>query len=105
MYKVAVIGSPGSVDAYRALGVTVFNSSGALETEQLLAKIQSEFAAVFITEDVAPSNVDLLRLNLEEELPALTLLPAAIPQKAGLAKLQLSVEKAMGADILGLGGD
>lgn len=104
MHKVAVIGSPGSADVFRALGAEVYSAASAEETETLLDRVQDEYAVIFITEDVAPAEEALIRRNLERDLPALTLLPVASGSRMGLAKLRHNMEKAVGADILGLGG-
>ncbi|MBO8127157.1 MAG: V-type ATP synthase subunit F [Firmicutes bacterium] len=105
MSRVAVIGSSGSCEVFRALGAEVFTVATPDEAKDLLNRLESDYAVVFITEDVAPQSEFLAKKNLERDLPAITLLPVAVSQDKGLAKLKRAVEKAVGADILGLGGE
>lgn len=105
MYKAAVVGSPGTVDAFRALGTDIFTANGPAEVESLLTKFAFDYAVVFITEDIAPAKESLVKRNAKQLLPAITLLPVAASSERALQKLRFVVEKAVGADILGLGGE
>ncbi len=105
MYKAAVIGRPGTVEAFRALGAEVFAANNPAEVEELLATFTTDYAIVMISEDLAPAKEVLVSLNAKQVLPAITLLPVAVSSERALEKLRFSVEKAVGADILGLGGE
>ena len=102
MYRVAVIGDKDSVLAFKALGVEVYkviDGKEASETIEELAK--EEVGVIFITEKFAkeiPSTIDKYR---DQMTPAIILIPGnAGSMGIGLADINKSVEKAVGANIL-----
>ncbi|NLY54906.1 MAG: hypothetical protein GX058_00140 [Firmicutes bacterium] len=105
MYKAAVIGRPGTVEAFRALGAEVFAATNPAEVEELLTSFTADYAIVLISEDLAPAKEVLVGLNSKQVLPAISLLPVEVSAERALEKLRFSLEKAVGADILGLGGE
>lgn len=102
MYRVAVIGDKDSVLAFKALGVevyTVIDGNEASEKIKDLAK--EEVGVIFITEKFAqeiPSTIDKYR---DQMTPAIILIPGNTGSMGmGLADINKSVEKAVGANIL-----
>mgnify|MGYP000339521014 FL=1 len=102
MYRVAVIGDKDSVLAFKALGVevyTVIDGNEASEKIKDLAK--EEVGVIFITEKLAqqiPSTIDKYR---DQMTPAIILIPGNTGSMGiGLADINKSVEKAVGANIL-----
>lgn len=102
MYRVAVIGDKDSVLAFMALGVevyTVIDGNEASEKIKDLAK--EEVGVIFITEKFAqeiPSTIDKYR---DQMTPAIILIPGNTGSMGiGLADINKSVEKAVGANIL-----
>ena len=102
MYRVAVIGDKDSVLAFKALGVevyTVIDGNEASEKIKDLAK--EEVGVIFITEKLAqqiPSTIDKYR---DQMTPAIILIPGNKGSMGiGLADINKSVEKAVGANIL-----
>ena len=102
MYRVAVIGDKDSVLAFKALGVevyTVIDGNEASEKIKDLAK--EEVGVIFITEKLAqqiPSIIDKYR---DQMTPAIILIPGNTGSMGiGLADINKSVEKAVGANIL-----
>ena len=102
MYRVAVIGDKDSVLAFKALGVevyTVIDGEEAADTINTLAK--EDVGVIFITEKFAqeiPSTIDKYR---DQMTPAIILIPGNKGSMGiGLADINKSVEKAVGANIL-----
>ncbi len=102
MHRVAVIGDKDSVLAFKALGVevyTVVDGDEAADRINELAK--EEVGVIFITERFAsqiPETVDKYR---DQMTPAIILIPSNTGSLGiGLADINKSVEKAVGANIL-----
>ena len=102
MHRVAVIGDKDSILAFKALGVevyTVIDKDEAAKKIDALAK--EEVGVIFITEKFAaeiPSTIDKYR---EKMTPAIILIPGNTGSMGiGLADINKSVEKAVGANIL-----
>ena len=102
MYKVAVIGDKDSILAFKALGVEVYTAIDGTDAKKTIKDLaKKEFGVIFITEDLAieiPSTIDKYR---EEMTPAIILIPSNKGSMGiGLADINKSVEKAVGANIL-----
>ena len=102
MYKVAVIGDKDSILAFKALGVEVYTAIDGTDAKKPIKdSAKKEFGVIFITEDLAkeiPSTIDKYR---EEMTPAIILIPSNKGSMGiGLADINKSVEKAVGANIL-----
>lgn len=102
MYKVAVIGDKDSVLCFKALGVDVYTAvdgNDAKETIKNLAK--EDTGIIFITEAFAkeiPETIDKYR---DQMTPAIILIPDNKGSlNIGMADINKSVEKAVGANIL-----
>ena len=102
MYKIGVIGDKDSVMGFLALGLTVFETSGAEQTAELIRHAAAEgYAALYITEQAAQDVMDVIDEYKDSELPAIILIPG-IAGSLGIvmAGVKKSVEGAVGADIL-----
>ena len=102
MYKVAVIGDKDSILAFKALGVEVYTAIDGTDAKKTIKDLaKKEFGVIFITEDLAkeiPYAIDKYR---EEMTPAIILIPSNKGSMGiGLADINKSVEKAVGANIL-----
>lgn len=102
MYRVAVIGDKDSVLMFKALGVDVYTAVDGESAKKLVNKLSKEdVGIIFITEDFAskiPETIDKYR---EEMTPAIILIPSNKENLGlGLADINKSVEKAVGANIL-----
>ena len=102
MYKVAAMGDRDSITGLSALGLEVFpveETQGA--EEQLRHLAGSGYAVVYITEALAakiPEEIDRYRYA---RVPAVILIPGVSGNTgAGMANVRISVEKAVGTDIL-----
>lgn len=102
MYKIAVMGDRESVLAFMALGFSVFAVSGKEAAEKtLLALARGGYAVIYITESVMQQIQETVDMYKDSAIPAII----PIPGKEGLLGLgmrnvKLSVERAVGADIL-----
>ena len=102
MYKVAVIGDKDSILAFKALGVEVYTAIDGTDAKKTIKDLaKKEFGVIFITEDLAkeiPSTIDKYR---DQMTPAIILIPGNKGSMGiGLADINKSVEKAVGANIL-----
>ena len=102
MHRVAVIGDKDSVLAFKALGVEVYTVIDGNEASEKIKDLAKEdVGVIFITEKFAqeiPSTIDKYR---EEMTPAIILIPSNKGSLGiGLADINRSVEKAVGANIL-----
>lgn len=70
MYKIGVIGDKDSVMGFLALGLTVFETSGAEQTAELIRRAAAEgYAAIYITEQAAQDVMDVIDEYKDSELP------------------------------------
>jgi len=102
MYKAAAIGDRDSVIGLSALGLEIFPAEEAQQAARLLQRLAgSGYAVIYITEALAariPSEIGKYRY---ERVPAVILIPSVSGNTgAGLANVRISMEKAVGADIL-----
>lgn len=102
MYRVAVIGDKDSVLAFKALGVEVYTVIDGNEASEKIKDLdKEEVGVIFITEKLAqeiPSTIDKYR---DQMTPAIILIPGNTGSMGiGLADINKSVEKAVGANIL-----
>lgn len=102
MYKIGVIGDKDSVMGFLALGLTVFETSGAEQTEECIRRAAGEgYAALYITEQAAQEVMDVIDEYKDSALPAIILIPGLSGSLGiGMAGVKKSVERAVGADIL-----
>lgn len=103
MYKIAVIGDFESVLGFKALGLDVFPSSDAAEAILLLNRLANEdYGVVYITENLAQNMIEAIARYKDHLLPAIILIPGKSGSLGiGMASIKNSIERAVGADILG----
>jgi V/A-type H+-transporting ATPase subunit F len=102
MYKVAVIGDKDSVLCFKALGVDVYTAVDGEDAKNIIKKLANDNTGViFITEAFAqeiPETIDKYR---DQMTPAIILIPSNKGSlNIGMADINKSVEKAVGANIL-----
>lgn len=97
------MGDRTSVLGFQALGLHVFPVEDAAEAKKTLHELaRSEYAIIYITEQLAtliPEEIDRYK---DSVTPAIILIPGSTGSLGlGMTALQSSVERAVGADILG----
>lgn len=102
MHRVAVIGDKDSILAFKALGVEVYTVIGGKDAAKVIDDLaKEEVGVIFITEKFAneiPSTIDKYR---DQMTPAIILIPDNTGSLGiGLADINKSVERAVGANIL-----
>lgn len=102
MSKIAVMGDKDSIYGFAALGLSVFECSAAADAAALLRRLAaSDYAVIYITEKLAaliPEEIDRFRGVLS---PAVILIPGVSGNTGkGLSDVEISVEKAVGSNIL-----
>ncbi|EEU12219.1 MULTISPECIES: V-type ATP synthase subunit F [Anaerococcus] len=102
MYRVAVIGDKDSVLMFKALGVDVYTAVDGEDAKKLVNKLaQEDVGIIFITEDFAAKIQDTIDKYREKMTPAIILIPSNKEDLGlGMADINKSVEKAVGANIL-----
>lgn len=101
MYRAAAIGDKDSILGFRAIGIDVFDVSleDPVITLEKLAK--SDYAVIFITEDIMHKLSDVMEKYSEITLPAIIPIPGNKGAKGlGMDNIRRAAEKAIGADIL-----
>ncbi len=103
MYKIGVIGDKDSVLGFMAVGFSVTVVSDTAEARNVLnamAKTE-EYAAIFITEQLASELNSEIEKYRDRSLPAIIAIPSKEGSKGyGIQSIRKSVENAIGADIL-----
>ncbi|MCL2299938.1 MAG: V-type ATP synthase subunit F [Firmicutes bacterium] len=102
MYKVAVMGDLDSIVGLSALGLEIFPTEQADEAARLLKQLAgSGYAVIYVTEALAASIPEEIARYRYERVPAIILIPGIGGNTgAGLENVRVSVEKAVGMDIL-----
>ena len=102
MYKVAVIGDKDSILAFKAVGIEVFTAVEKEEIEKLVDELaEKDYGVIFITEPFAKIIQEKIDKYRESMTPAIILIPSNKGSMGiGLADINKSVEKAVGANIL-----
>ena len=102
MYKIAAMGDPDSITGLSALGLEIFPTEEADEAAQLLERLAgSGYAVIYITEALAAQIPEAIDRYRYERVPAVILIPGVRGNTgAGLENVRISVEKAVGMDIL-----
>ena len=100
--RVGVIGDKDSVLAFKTVGLEVFDAPDSNVARELIKKLSREdFAVIFVTENYARENEDLLDKFKAKTFPAIVAIPTSKGSTGfGLNRLKKDVEKAIGADIL-----
>lgn len=102
MYKAAVIGSKESVSGFAALGLSVFPETEHDKIARLILELtKNDFAVIFITEAATSGVGDIIDKYRSCKLPAIIMIPGITGNTGdGMKNLHVSVEKAIGTDIL-----
>ena len=100
--RVGVIGDIDSVTVFRAVGLEVFAAIDETAARETLRKLLKEdFAVIFITEEYAKANEEILLRAKTKTYPAIIPIPTAAGSTGfGLRGVIKDIEKALGTDIL-----
>ena len=103
MYKIGVIGEKDSILGFKALGLSVFPVAQPDEASRVLHELaQGGYAVIYITEQVAKDIVSDIYTYKDSRLPAIIPIPGNQGSLGiGMQGVKKSVERAVGADILG----
>lgn len=101
MYKAAAIGDKDSILGFRAIGIDVFDARKEDPAKTLERLAKSDYAVIFITEDIMYKLADVMDKYSEITLPAIIPIPGNKGSKGlGMDNIKKAAEKAIGADIL-----
>jgi len=102
MYKVAAMGDADSITGLSALGVEIYPADDAGEAARRLKQLAaSGYAVIYVTEALAAKIPEEIARYRYERIPAVILIPGVSGNTGeGLANIRISVEKAVGMDIL-----
>ncbi len=102
MYKTAVMGPYDSIYGFAALGLDTVPISDPDEGRKKLRDLAAEdFAVIYITEGLAAQMQQEINRYKEQQLPAIILIPGISGNTGeGVKNVKLSVEKAVGSDII-----
>ena len=101
MYKIGVMGDHDSIYGFAALGFDVFPVEGYEAKRKLKELAESDYAVIYITEKLAKELHEQLDKYRDELLPAIIQIPGVSGNTGeGIRDVHLSVEKAVGSDIL-----
>jgi len=100
--RVGVIGDIDSVSMFKAAGLEVFDAPDVSAARDVLKKLTKEnFAVIFITEEYAKENEDILLQLKTQSFPAVIPIPTALGSTGyGLQGVKKDIEKALGAEVL-----
>ena len=102
MYKIAVVGDKDSIYGFASLGVAIFpceNETEAGRTVRELAK--NGYGVIYITEALFELLSEELERYRDMPLPAVIPIPGVKGNTGiGMKNVSLSVEKAVGSDII-----
>lgn len=102
MVKVAVIGDADSVMGFRGLGLHVIATDSVTEASDALDELAKEdYGVVFMTEELAKREPDLIDRFREELIPAIILIPSSRGGEGyAMERLRDQVKRAVGMDLL-----
>ena len=102
MYRVGVVGDKDSVLGFTAIGLEAYPTADAQEAETIIRRLaDSEFAVIYITEQLAADLGPFLAQYRSRRFPAIIPVPGVRGSLGiGMAGVHQCVEKAVGADIL-----
>lgn len=102
LVKVAVIGDIDSVLGFRGLGMNVIVTNNPVEAFSKLEELAKQnYGVIFITEDLAEKNKNIIDNYLEKVQPAVILIPSSRSDTDfAMKSLQELVKKAVGIDFL-----
>ena len=101
MYKIGVMGDHDSIYGFAALGFDIFPVEGDEARKKLRELAESDYAVIYMTEKLAKELSDQIEKYRDELTPAIIQIPGVSGNTGeGLRDIHLSVEKAVGSDIL-----
>lgn len=101
MYKIGVMGDRDSIYGFRSVGLSVFPADDPVTGTKILKSIADEYAVIFITEKLASQMENELQKYRDRAVPAIIPIPGVSGNTGiGMKNVSLSVEKAVGSDIL-----
>lgn len=103
MYKkIGVVGDKDSVLAFKAIGIDVFPVSESSEARKIIDRLaRSNYAVIFVTEEVSRDIYETIERYNREVLPAIILIPSNKGSlNIGMQRISDNVEKAVGMNIL-----
>ena len=102
MYKIAVLGDRDSIYGFATLGLEVFPVSDAEEGGRTLDKLAAtDYAIVYITEELEASIIDTVEKYKDRRLPAIIPIPGVRGNTGrGMEDVRHLVEQAVGSDIV-----
>ncbi len=102
MYKTAVMGPYDSIYGFAALGLDTVPVSDPEEGRKKLRELAAEdFAVIYVTEGLAAQMQKEIDKYMDQQLPAIILIPGISGNTGeGVKNVKLSVEKAVGSDII-----
>jgi len=100
--KIAVIGDPGSVMIFNAIGLDVYYETEAEKIEARIHKLaDAGYAVIYLTENMAKLVPQVIDYYTTATFPAIIPIPSSTGTLGiGMKRLKENVEKAVGADIL-----
>ena len=103
-YRIALIGDSSTGIGFAAGGVTGFTIGDSDEALNKLRElvVSKEYAIIFITETLAASIVQQISRIETGSIPAIIIIPDQSGARGvGFEKIRISVERAIGIDLLG----
>ena len=102
MYKIAVIGDRDSIYGFATLGLETFpvlsKEEGAKKLDELA---HTEYAIIYITEQLMGEIAETIDKYKEQQLPAIIPIPGVNGNTGkGMAAVKRLVEQAVGSDII-----
>ena len=99
--RVAVVGDKNAISAFKALGADVFGIKSSSEAHDTIKKLAREYSVIFVTEDIAESEEELLNRYKARPYPVVIAIPTAAGSNGyGMAQIAKNVEKAIGSSIV-----
>ena len=101
-YKIAIVGNRDTILPFGMIGIETFPVLDAKQAASLLKELASSgYGIIYLTEDMAAEIPDLISHYDSQLSPAIILLPTHRGSSGlGLQRVQESVEKAVGQNIL-----
>lgn len=101
--KIGILGNKEATLGFKNLGVEVISFNYAKNFFDNLEEIKKDdYGIVFITEDFARDNEDILAKADQDVTPAFIIIPGIKGSEGiGLKKLKKTIEQAIGSDIIG----
>ena len=102
MYKIAVVGDKDSIYGFASLGVNIFPCENELEGGKTVRELaKSGYGVIYITEALFELLSEELERYRDMPVPAIIPIPGVKGNTGiGMKNVSLSVEKAVGSDII-----